>query len=57
MKISKAAATVLIIGIIAFYFVYKTMKSTEKKAIIASTHVNISELEPGDQVNKVERRD
>lgn len=57
MKTIKTILIFLIIGIVATYSVYEMMKLTEKKAIMAATYTNISELEPGDQVNKVERRD
>ncbi len=57
MKTIKTILIFLIIGVVATYSIYETMKLSEKKTIIAATHTSVCELEPGDQVNKVERRD
>jgi hypothetical protein len=57
MKTIKTILIFLIISLVATYSIYEIIKATEKKAIIAATYTNVSELEPGDQVNKVERRD
>lgn len=57
MKTLKAILAILTIGTIALYSTREVIKSTEKKATIAATYRSTSELEPGNQVNKVERRD
>lgn len=58
MKTLKVFLAILTIGTIVLYSTKEALKSKEKKTIIAATtYSSASELEPGNQVNKVERRD
>lgn len=57
MKTLKVFLAILTIGTTVLYAAKEVLKSKEKKTIIAATYSGASELEPGNQVNKVERRD
>ncbi len=57
MRILKVFLAILTIGTTVLYSTIEVLKSKEKKTIIAATYSSASELEPGNQVNKVERRD